>query len=144
MIIVDSYTDVNGVKFKSSKASVISVFGDPVSLSINREHEEELHYLNFIIRFEAHLGEFREFTLLPNCLAKINGTLVCWNNSFFEWLKAEDGNLFEVFGFIVSLKLGIAVSGFHDEDDSQMAIHAFRRGDWDIFRKNTRPFKEFS
>jgi hypothetical protein len=49
--------------------------------------------------------------------------------------------LVEVLGFILSIKLGLAFSGFQDGDEAQMAIHAFRKGDWDLFSSRMRPFK---
>jgi len=45
---------------------------------------------------------------------------------FGGWLFSEDGDLKEAHGFVVSLKLGRAVTGFHGHDGSQKAIHVFR------------------
>ena len=47
----------------------------------------------------------------------------------------------EVLGFALSLKLGIAISGFHDGNESQKAMHAFRYSDWDLFRNRMHAFK---
>ena len=70
----------------------------------------------------------------------INGAPVQWTEDFLRWLASEDQDLQEVLGFILSMKLGIAVPGFHDGDESQKAIHAFRKGDWDMFRNRMQSF----
>lgn len=93
-----------------------------------------------ILRFEGSTGQLRECTLLPGCEAAINNQPVVWTDEFLYWLAAEDNELVEVLGYIVSIKLGIAITGFHDGDEAQKSIHAFRRGDWDMFRNRMVPF----
>lgn len=140
MIKINSYKDISGVGFGGSEADAIAFFGQPVRRSVNREQEQELHFTDFILRFDANSGQLRECTLLPECRCMINDHHVSWNDDFIQWLASEDAGLMEVLGYIVSLKLGIAVTGFHDGDESQKAIHAFRQNDWDMFRKRMRPF----
>lgn len=141
MIEVNSYQSINGIDFDSKQASVISLFGAPDRRSVNREKEVEFHFRDFILRFDANSEGLRECTLLPGCDAKVNGCLVDWLGGFLNWLASEDGDLKEVYGFVLSLKLGVAVTGFHDGDDSQKAIHAFRYGDWDMFLSEMKPFR---
>jgi hypothetical protein len=141
MIAINSYTDINGVPFGAGKTEVISVFGKPANQTKNREREEEFHFTDFILRFDASTNRLREASLLPGCKGTINGSPVLWDRRFLSWLAAEDEDLQEVLGFVLSLKLGLALSGFHDDDDSQKAIHAFRFGDWDMFKNRMRPFK---
>lgn len=140
MIEVKSYQGINGVDFGSDQSSVLSLFGSPERRSVNREREIEFHFCNFILRFDANEGGLRECTLLPGCVAKINDSSVDWSGDFLSWLASEDGDLKEVYGFVLSLKLGVAVTGFHDGDDSQKAIHAFRHGDWDMFLGEMKSF----
>lgn len=141
MIQINSYKDINGLAFKSREADAIAVFGQPVRRDKNREQEKELHFSDFILRFDASSDDFREITLLPGCAGAINGNLISWDDNFLRWLVSEDQDLKEVLGFVLSLKLGIAISGFHDDDESEKAIHAFRYGDWDMFQDRMRPFK---
>jgi hypothetical protein len=60
---------------------------------------------------------------------------------FLANFEKEDPGLVEALGFILSLKLGLAFSGFHEDDPEQMAVHTFRRGDWDMFRDRMKPFR---
>ncbi len=45
-------------------------------------------------------------------------------------LLREDDKPLDDYGFIVFEKLGIAVTGYHDNDKSQRAITIFRKGRW--------------
>lgn len=139
MINIESYRGVNNVCFGCKQDVVVSSFGLPHDTSVNLEGEVEFYFDGFILRFDANAKDFRECTILPGCAAKINGVDVEWLNGFWDWLSTEDDDLKEVFGFVVSLKLGLAVTGF--DDDSQKAIHAFRSGDWDEFSADMKNFK---
>lgn len=141
MIQIISYDAINGLPFGSTEANAIAKFGPPTRRSKNRERELELHYPDFVLRFDADSGGLRECSLFPQCSGMINGAPVQWTEDFLRWLASEDQDLLEVLGFILSMKLGIAVSGFHDGDESQKAIHAFRKGDWDMFRNRMQSFK---
>ena len=134
MIQITPYHDVNGAPFGCDEATLVSIFGVPLTRRTNHEGEIELHYPNYIARLDAASKRFREFTLLPDCPAKIAGIQVRWGPTFLSEIQNADPELVQVMGFVLSLKLGLAFSGFHDGDTSQMAIHAFRRGDWDSFK----------
>lgn len=140
MIAIEPYATVAGVNFGSSEAEVIAVFGEPDDRLINRVQEIELRYKLFTVRFDNPLQCFREFTLLPGCPASINGLEIEWTPSFLGKIQDLDSDLMEVAGFVVSLKLGVSFSGFHDDDDSQRAIHVFRKGGWDRFKARMKPF----
>lgn len=140
MIRICSYQTVNEVHFGSSESVVTDAFGKPTYKRVNHEGEIELHYSNYLIRLDSATKLFREFTLLPGCETRINDVDVDWSDTFLHVVQRLDPELVEVLGFILSLKLGISFSGFHDGDRSQMAIHAFRRGDWDRFRERMKPF----
>ncbi len=135
MLEISSYSDVNGVCFGAHEAEVIAKFGTPIERGVTHDGELELRFDRFVIRFDALSREFRECSLLPGCMAKINGSPVIWAPDYVRWLEAIDPDLKEVLGFTLSLKLGLALSGFDDDDElSERAVHAFRRGDWDQFK----------
>lgn len=48
---------------------------------------------------------------------------------------------FEWVGFVLFPKLGIRLSGFHDNDKSQEAIGVVRRGYWDEYVHDFLPFQ---
>ena len=141
MIKIITYQQVNSVSFGSEEVEVIAEFGEPNLRRLNNEKEIELHYPKYIARLSSDSKLFREFTLLPACQASVNDIQVVWKPAFLTTIQKVDTNLVEVLGFILSLKLGLAFSGFQDDDLSQMAVHAFRQGDWDIFLKRMKPFR---
>jgi hypothetical protein len=141
MIAIESYKSIAGLNFGTHEADVIAKLGSPIRRSENREGELELHFTEFVLRFDSKTGDLRECTLLPRSEGTINGSAVSWTVDFLDWMHTIDQDLVEVLGFVVSLKLGIAVTGFHDDESSQLAIHAFRQGDWDMFQRRMKPYK---
>jgi hypothetical protein len=49
---------------------------------------------------------------------------------------------YEDVGYIIFYKLGIAVTGFHDNDESQKAITIFEEGYWDDSKETAIMYKE--
>ena len=43
-------------------------------------------------------------------------------------------------GFVIFVKLGIRISGFHDDNESQKAIAIVRKGYWDEFIDDFEPY----
>src|SRR5687767_9324901 len=129
MIRIISYKSINGVDFGASQSEVITQLGKPIKIGKNNEDELEFDYSSFVLRFEALSSQLRECTLLPNCQASINGVEVIWSYDFLRWLCSQDSDLKDLGDFVLSLKLGVSVSGFHDGETSHQAIHAFKRGD---------------
>jgi hypothetical protein len=140
MIHITSYKNINDVSFGCTESEALSAFGSPTKQQVNREKEKELFFPDFILRFEPNSGQLRECTLLPGCEATVNNQFVVWTEEFLYWLASEDNELVEVLGYIVSIKLGLAITGFHDGDEAQKAVHAFRKGDWDMFKNRMLPF----
>jgi len=53
-----------------------------------------------------------------------------------------DGSPFEIVGIIVSLNLGISMTGFlQDDEPGQKAIGVFAKGRFDAKMEKMRPFK---
>jgi hypothetical protein len=141
MIQIRSYSQINGLGFGVTEAEALINFGVPITSRKTPKGTRELVFRDFILRFEASSGALMECTILPGCDASINGTPVAWDSGFLRWLGEQDPDLKEVVGFIVSLKLGISATGFHDGDESQKAIHAFKRDSWNRFIVRMRPFR---
>ena len=83
----------------------------------------------------------RECTLLPKASATIDGIKLTWDNEFLRKACDRDGNAKNVYGFIVLNNLGIAITGLHDKDKSQLAVTAFSRGDFDDLLVGSSPFE---
>ena len=55
-------------------------------------------------------------------------------------LVAKDGDPKKYLGFVILLNLGISLTGFHDDDVSQLAFSAFAKGAWDARLQKLKPF----
>jgi hypothetical protein len=118
----------------------LQLLGLPFHRGINREGREELQYGQYIVRFDASTRTVRECTLLPRTDAIISGIQVTWDHSFLRRACEIDGSPRDVYGFIVLPSLGIAVTGIHDNDDTQLAITAFSRGEFNELLAESIPF----
>jgi hypothetical protein len=58
----------------------------------------------------------------------------------FEWLLKEDGLPLERVGFVFLLRLGIALTGFHQWDESGKTISVFHQGYHDALRPRMKNF----
>lgn len=121
----------------STPTDCVAEFGEPNRVAKNRSNEQELHYDDFIVRFDATNGRLRECTLLPSKTAciqtKTDTVSVTWDRQFLDSACKLDGAPALAHGFIILKKLGIAITGLHDGDDSQIALTAFSGGDFDEF-----------
>jgi hypothetical protein len=101
--------------------------------------------------FLGELTEYRENSGLVTTYKKTEATLVeigfSKNISNLEFggqklfkdhqlqvlskLVQQDGSAFEYLGFIILIKLGITLTGFHDNADEQKAVTVFDKGRWD-------------
>jgi len=61
--------------------------------------------------------------------------------NIFDELVKYDGNPYEYVGFVILLKLGITLTGFHDGDENQKAVTVFAKGRWDDQLADLKPFK---
>lgn len=126
---------------KSSKSDCVAALGEPRKASKDREGVEEFHYSGFIIRFDPTTSTVREVTLLPRTAASIDDIHLTWDHDFLRRACDRDGSPRDVHGFIVLENLGIAVTGIHDNDESQLAITAFSRGGFDDLLVNSIPYQ---
>lgn len=55
-------------------------------------------------------------------------------------LCAEDGQPYQALGFIVLLKLGMTLTGFHDGDEEKKACTVFAKGTWGVEKDELKPF----
>ena len=125
----------------STKEDCLLLLGEPNRCKINREGLEELYYERFIVRFGASSRRLQECTLLPHAEAKIGDFKVTWDKDFLARVCYFDGSPKNIYGFIVLPSLGIAVTGIHDNDASQLAITVFSRGDFDSLLAKASPFE---
>ncbi|KIQ05564.1 hypothetical protein RU07_01655 [Agrobacterium tumefaciens] len=64
--------------------------------------------------------------------------------SVLKVMEAEDGEAFENYGFIVFLKLGVSLTGFHDDDLDNKALTVAVLVEWQALRNELTPISFLS
>ena len=139
-----SYSGCGNIKFGMTPAEVESELGAPDQVSEN--------YLNQRVEFRSfmnvaysngdeprlnHIGFGRQMEAVTYKELKL------FKEDPFTVLKElarSDSHPYVYLGFVVFLDLGITLTGFHDEDESQKAIALFEKGAWDARIKKMKPF----
>ncbi len=131
MLTIKPYVSVGGIAFGGAEFECIGKLGSPLATNVNREGVVELVYARIIVRLDPIERRVGEFTLLPKCKSRIEGIEITWDTRFVESACKLEGKPREVYGLVVLRNLGIAVTGIHDDDASQMAITVVNRGAFD-------------
>lgn len=80
-----------------------------------------------------------DFELFPPAAAIYRGIDLLSCSSPLAVLMMDDPAPLEGMGIVVFFKLGVAITGFSDADNSDKAIGLFARGRWDSLRDQMRP-----
>jgi hypothetical protein len=140
-IQITPYVSFGALMFnKTTKDECVLLLGEPLNKRTNRKGAEEYEYQQFIVRFNTATPTVRECTLLPYTNASIDEITVTWDKTFLRQACEKDSSPRDVYGFIVFNRLGIAVTGIHDDDESQLAITAFSKGEFDDLLLKSSPY----
>lgn len=141
-MIIEPYKSVGPLHFGVTQpGECIDHLGQPTNIGRNREGAQEYHYDGLIVRFTPHTHVVYECTILPKTAVIINNIELTWDKTFLKKACTYDGAPQNVFGFIVFRRLGIAVTGIHDNDESQLAVTAFCEGAFDDLLLEGVPFE---
>lgn len=143
---IKPYESVDTLKFGvSTKEDCVTEYGAPNKVRMSRDNEEECHYDDLIVRFDKSTQKLRECTLLPvksAVVAAAAGEIpVTWNRDFLLRACQLDGNPVVAYGFVILPTVGIALTGLHDGDSSQVAVTVFCRGDFDAYLNDAVRFE---
>ncbi len=130
MLTIKPYVSVGGIAFGGTEFECIRKLGPPLATNVNREGVVELVHTRIIVRLDPIERRVDEL-LFPKRKSKIEGIEITWDTRFLESACKLDGKPREVYDFVVLRNLGIAITGIHDDDASQMAITVFIRGAFD-------------
>ncbi|WP_156356292.1 hypothetical protein [Sphingomonas sp. Leaf22] len=129
MNVIEPYVSAGSFKFGASYDEVVAALGAPRSTEKNRLSETVVRYDGCGATISSR-GVVEAY-FLPETDVSLSGVDVFGEAAAFRSLCALDGDPKETLGFIVLLKLGITMTGFHDGDAAQQAITAFEKGRWD-------------
>jgi hypothetical protein len=126
-----SYVGAKPLLFGMTEAQVESLVGRPLGTMLNNLGERNAQYELFSVRYSHQSGALLEIGFSSGAKVMIHGLDLFGDKEAFPKLLREDSCPFEYFGFVILLDLGITLTGFHDNDASQLAVTAFVRGRWD-------------
>jgi len=132
------YASVGPVRFGMSETEVRAVLGAPQSPRKDGSGDLVLRY--GYLRVTVGVSGAVEVGVVPEIPTTHAGIDIFSSPSAFAGLCLMDGAPQESSGFIILLKLGITMTGFHDGDESQKAVTAFVAGRWDVFKPEMKPF----
>lgn len=133
---------VENVRFGSGPDEAKKEFGVPSSESATRTGHLELGYPGLILRYDKEQGALCEVTLVPeeDVAWLLDGRAVTWDRSFLYALCAASNRPEQWVGFVVLRDLGLAFSGFEEDDEGQLALTVFRDGYWDKYASHFKLF----
>lgn len=129
MNVIESYVSAGGFEFGASYDEVVTALGEPHSTEKSRLGETVVRYDGCGATISSR-GVVEAY-FLPEADVSLSGIDVFGDAAAFRSLCALDGDPKEFMGFIILLKLGVTMTGFHNGDAAQQAITAFEKGRWD-------------
>ena len=127
------------LRFGASEAEVLELLGEPRCKSSNFRRDQIFDYEHMNVGFGRD-GVVMHAGFSPGANVLFRGTNV-FHPGVFEQMLEIDGAPMEAFGIIVLLNVGITFSGFHDGGESQKAVTAFTRGEYDQLKGRMKPFR---
>lgn len=131
MFEITPYKSVGPIRFGMSAEELVEAVGDPVKITKNRLGELDYKYAGFRVAFSSKDGTVVEVGFVPETEVVVDGVNVFSSPDSFAKLIKKDGEPYEYVGFVILLKLGLTMTGFHDNDESQKAVTVFVKGRWD-------------
>lgn len=135
---IQSYEGPFPLRLAASEAEVIELLGEPNTKSTNFRGDRIFDYDHMNLAFDKN-GKVIHVGFVPGSSVVFRGRDV-FDPRTFDELLALDGAPMEVVGLVVLLNLGIALSGFHDRDETQKAVTVFARGAYDRLKGRMKPF----
>jgi hypothetical protein len=132
------YVGARPITFDMSQFEVEGIVGPPASVETNDFGETEERRGPLTIRYSTQDLKVVEIAFLPQGRLFYQGVGLFQKADVITFLSQYD-RPFEIVGFVVFLELGITLTGFHDNDESQKAITVFREGRWDDCRGQLTP-----
>ena len=133
------------LRFGMSPEEVASIIGQPRVASPNWQGVLSWSYdsptLSLNIGFGGDVQTANHFGFGRGSIVRHRGLDFFADRSAWRRLIDLSCDLHECLGFLVFCDLGIALTGFHDDDEDDLAVVAFPRGEWEEFRGKFKQFQ---
>lgn len=138
---IEPYASVGPIRFGMSGDELVGAVGTPNLIDQNHRGESDYEYSGFSVRLSKSEKKVVEAGVQPRVPVSLSGIEVFSSPTAFDDLIKLDGDPLESLGFIVLMRLGVTLTGFHDNDPDQKALTAFARGRWDEVRSRLRKYE---
>lgn len=135
---VDPYKGVGPFHFGMTEDHLTALGLRPLRRTMNPRKEPDLDFGAYSMRFGAKDGQLCEIGFSKQSVVKLDEISVFSDPDALERILMKDSNIFEFYGFLVFLGLGVTLTGFHDGSDSDKAMTVFGRGRWDSMLANPK------
>lgn len=123
------------------REQVERVMGEFPTITESRTAGEEiLRFDHANARVVMSEGRAVEISVYPPATVVFEGEALFHSPSAWRAVVASDDDPRECFGFIVLRQSRLTLTGFHDNDRSQLAVTAFAEGRWDALHDQMKPF----
>lgn len=139
-----THKGVGGAKFGMAPAEILTIFGAPDNVGSNyfKQRIEYRSHMNVGYSVEDQLAVHFGFGAQ---MVGVNykGIFLFQepSNSVLKRLIALDGSPFLCYHLVVFLNLGLTLSGFQVNDETQKGVTLFERGTYDEEMERMKPFK---
>lgn len=142
---LQSFVGALPLRFDMTSEEVHSILGPADSESKNFLGGLTLHYyrpgLDVTVGFDKHSGLATHFGFGRQSMILFRGMDVFGDPLAWQSIVRLSSDCHEWVGFIVCCDLGIQLSGFHDDDTSQLAISVFPEGNYESHRPRFTPYR---
>lgn len=142
MVEIVSYERVDSISFGMTPSQVADLLGRPNAEKKNFLRQREQHFGDYTVIFDVKTDTVREISIPPKESGEIiiNGHTFSWGFDLFKCMVELDRAPYESSGLVLFFKLGLGMSGYQDNDQSQRSIGAFQRGARDRSKATMVPF----
>jgi hypothetical protein len=138
---IQSHEGALPLRFGMTEAGIISVLGAPQKKNKNWKGTLCLYYPFLTIGLGGAGNTADHFGFTKGAAVSYQDISFFSDLSAWKRLQDQDKEIVECVGFLVFLGLGIALSGFHDDYQDELAVVAFARGGYDKLRGHFKPWK---
>ena len=139
-----TYSGSGGAKFGMTPGEIETILGAPDSVGSNY-FKQRIEYRSFMnVGYSTHDNLAVHFGFGPQMIGtKFNDIFLFKEDpkNVLKKIVTQDGSPFLCYQLVVLLNLGLTLSGFHDNDESQKGVTLFERGTYDDDKDRMKPFK---
>ena len=127
---------VGPIAFGMTPEEVEQVLGPPALSTTNGEGEREERRDELTVRYGVDSGGVVEVAFGPESRVSIEGIAILQARDPVDEVVSRSKDVVECLGFLVSLDLGLTLTGYHDNDLEQRALTVFAPGRWDALSEH--------